>query len=65
MRPRLPHLAFAAALLFPAAGHALPLVPDGFVDERVADLLDFASCMTFLPDGRVLVTEQKIAHSFS
>ena len=49
--------AFAAPSLAPRA-LAAPAVPSGFVDERIAYPLHFAACMTFLPDGRVLVTGQ-------
>lgn len=56
MRPVSPQLAAAFALLAPVAAQS---PPPGFVYRSLSDgVLDRASCMAFLPDGRLLVGER-------
>src|SRR5262249_53484159 len=38
---------------------AAPVLPTGFYDEVVAAGLDLPTAMAWLPDGRILVVEQK------
>jgi len=49
-------LAVAWGLTAPA--HAQPALPTGFIDETVVSGLDQPNGMAFLPDGRILITEQ-------
>lgn len=48
----------AAVALAPAPARAAIAVPDSFVSETVVSGLDQPTSFAFLPDGRVLVTEQ-------
>jgi glucose/arabinose dehydrogenase len=48
----------AAPLTGTGTSGATPQVPDGFVDEAIVTGLHGSACMTFLPDGRVLATQQ-------
>jgi glucose/arabinose dehydrogenase len=41
-----------------ASAAATPQVPAGFLDEPIVTGLHGSACMTFLPDGRVLATQQ-------
>jgi glucose/arabinose dehydrogenase len=52
--------AAAVALLLAApAARAVVAVPDGFVNENLLGGLDQPNAMAFLPDGRLLFTEQR------
>lgn len=53
-------LAIAALLLATVGAPSVraQVLPDGFLDEPVVTGLHFSACMAFLPDGRVLVTQQ-------
>src|SRR5262245_61074936 len=55
------HLAAALAglLLTAPRADAAVLVPGGFVDDTLLSGLDEPTSMAFLPDGRMLVTEQR------
>jgi glucose/arabinose dehydrogenase len=56
-----PHSVFffvGACVLFAAPLHAAPRLPTGFTDEVIASGLSAPTSFAFLPDGRVLVTEQ-------
>lgn len=64
MRIRRPTIqaALAAAVLVgpsPLPGQADAALPDGFQDELVVDGLAAPTSLAFLPDGRILVVEQK------
>jgi glucose/arabinose dehydrogenase len=48
-----------ASLSFAAAAHAVPVVPTGFAEEILVTGLDQPNSFAFLPDGRLLFTEQK------
>lgn len=50
-------LSIVAGSIGAASGDAAQL-PDGFVDETIASGLNSPVGLTFLPDGRILVTEQ-------
>jgi len=54
-------LALAALLLFAGAARAQVTVPEGFQDRLVASGLSVPVGMAWLPDGRLLVIEQKSA----
>jgi glucose/arabinose dehydrogenase len=56
MYPRLLPAVLAGLL---AAGAAAAALPDGFMDQEVVTGLDQPSSLDFLPDGRVLIVEQK------
>src|SRR5262245_6567964 len=49
----------AAGVLAPSIGLATVVVPTNFVDEIIVQGLDQPNGMCFLPDGRLLLTEQK------
>ncbi|HTM57954.1 MAG TPA: PQQ-dependent sugar dehydrogenase [Candidatus Udaeobacter sp.] len=50
-------LAFSAAITLATPARAINL-PDGFVDDAIFSSFDLPTSMAFIPDGRLLVTEQ-------
>lgn len=52
---------FAALAAYAAPANGEVRVPDGFVSETMVTGLEQPNSMAFLPDGRVLFTEQKTA----
>jgi glucose/arabinose dehydrogenase len=64
MSPASARLILAVAALALAGASTAPaavVLPTGFTNETIVGGLDQPSSMAFLPDGRVLVTEQKTA----
>ena len=51
--------AIVALLLSVAPAHGVVVVPGGFVNDTLVTGLDSPTSMAFLPDGRLLVTEQR------
>ena len=51
----------ACALALPATATAQATVPDGFTDRLVVTGLERPAGLAFIPDGRLLVVEQKTA----
>src|SRR5580765_4058809 len=63
MWPRLGAWAALLVLAAPSTGHAVGYgrLPDRFQDEAVVTQLNHPVGMAFLPDGRLLVAEQRTA----
>lgn len=59
MRSRAVVLLASLLLLAPVAAHAVVRVPTNFENEIIAFGLSEPNSMAFLPDGRILVTEQR------
>ncbi len=58
MRRLLAGFLLSIAVLVPVSARAVVRLPDGFTNEMVCDGLSEPNSMAFLPDWRVLVTEQ-------
>ncbi len=58
LTPALAWIFAGAPACLPSAAHAAVALPDSFVNEIVVGGLDQPTSFAFLPDGRVLLTEQ-------